>query len=206
MQQKFSETLVQIARDRALRLNDKIAYANLRDGKEEQRRVSYRQMDASCRRIGASLQRRNAAGERILLLFPQGAEFVLGFFGTLYGGAIAVPAHTPKPSKRSWVTFEAIVADCNPRFILTCHSIRDNIEAWSKPYPTISALELLCVEDLEEESSPDDWNAEAQAKTDIAFLQYTSGSTSTPKGVMVSHVNLIHNARLTARHMGHDEH
>ncbi|TPK79092.1 AMP-binding protein [Mesorhizobium sp. B2-4-13] len=205
MQQAISETLVQIARDRASRLGDKVAYANLRDGKEEQRRISYRQLDESCRLIGAALQRRNAAGERVLLLFPQGAEFVLGFFGTLYGGAIAVPAHTPKPNKRSWATFEAIVADCKPRFILTCHAIRDNIVAWSKPYPTVSTLELLCVEDLEKESSVDDWDAAAEARTDIAFLQYTSGSTSTPKGVMVSHANLIHNARLTARHMGHDE-
>lgn len=205
MQQEISATLVQIARDRALRLGDKIAYANLKDGKEEQRRISYRQLDESCRRIGAALQRRNAAGERVLLLFPQGAEFVLGFFGTLYGGAIAVPAHTPKPNKRSWATFEAIVADCKPRFVLTCHAIRDNIVAWSKPYPTISALELLCVEDLEQENSPDAWDDAVEARTDIAFLQYTSGSTSTPKGVVVSHANLIHNARLTASHMGHDE-
>src|SRR4051812_17582874 len=117
MTREFSETLVHIARDRALRLGDKVAYANLRDGKDEQRQISYRQLDESCRRIGAALQRRNAAGERVLLLFPQGAEFVLGFFGTLYGGAIAVPAHTPKPNKRSWATFEAIVADCRPRFI-----------------------------------------------------------------------------------------
>ncbi|MFE0018243.1 AMP-binding protein [Mesorhizobium sp. NPDC059054] len=205
MQNEISGNLVQIARERARLLNDKIAYANLRDGKEEQRQISYRQLDDSCRRIGAALQQRGAVGERILLLFPQGAEFVLGFFGTLYGGAIAVPAHTPKPNKRSWATFEAIVDDCRPRFIVTCRAIRDNIAAWSKPYPTISALELLCVEDLEQENSPDDWNEAADARTDIAFLQYTSGSTSTPKGVVVSHANLIHNARLTANHMGHDE-
>lgn len=205
MTQAFSETLVHIARDRAQQLDGKVAYANLKDGKEEQRQISYRQLDEACRRIGAALQKRGTAGERILLLFPQGAEFVLGFFGTLYGGAIAVPAHTPKPNKRSWSTFEAIVADCQPRFVLTCHSIRDNIVAWSEPYPTVSSLELLCVEDLESECASADWDESAPVKTEIAFLQYTSGSTSTPKGVMVSHANLIHNAGLTARHMGHDD-
>lgn len=198
-------TVISLARFRAETQGDKLAYANLRDGKEEQRRISFTELDTSCQRIGAALQRRNAANERVLLLFPQGAEFVLGFFGTLYGGATAVPAHTPKPSKRSWTTFEAIVADCKPRFILTCRSLYDNIVAWSAPYPSIAALELLCIEDLEAENPAEQWQAPQVGPESIAFLQYTSGSTSAPKGVMVSHANLLHNAALTARHMGHDE-
>lgn len=199
------ESVVHVVRDNAQRLGPKIAYVNLRNGTEEQGHISYAHLDEACRRIGGALQRRQAGGERVLLLFPQGSEFVIGFLGTLFGGAIAVPAHTPKPNKRSWMTFEAIVADCRPRLILTCRALFDKIMAWSRPYPSISALEFLSIEDLIEEDAAEAWDAALPKSTDIAFLQYTSGSTSNPKGVMVSHGNLMHNADLTARHMGHDE-
>lgn len=205
MQTSLPESVVHVVRDNAQKLGRKTAYVNLKNGVEEQGHLGYEELDATCRRIGAALQRRNAAGERIMLLFPQGSEFVVGFLATLFGAAIAVPAHTPKPNKRSWATFEAIVADCQPRYILTCRSIRDNIVAWSQPYPSIRALDLLCIEDLAEEHEASDWTPVWPAQKDIAFLQYTSGSTSSPKGVMVSHGNLMHNAGLTARHMGHDE-
>ncbi|WP_372424301.1 SDR family oxidoreductase [Salinarimonas chemoclinalis] len=205
MQADRHDTLVAIARARAARTGDTIAYTNLRDGLDEHMPTTWGALDGSCRRIGAALQARGAAGERVLLLLPQGVAFVVGFLGTLYGGAVAVPAHTPKPSKRSWATFEAIVADCRPLLVLTCRPIRDKMRAWSQREESVPLPQMLCIEDIEAEVRPEDWDEAMPGAADIAFLQYTSGSTSTPKGVMVSHANLVHNAALTARHMGHDE-
>lgn len=198
------QTIVDIAREKAERLASKVAYINLQDNGQEQRRITYAQIDAACRRIGSALQSRNLRGERVVLLLPQGIDFITGFFGTLYGGAIAVPAHAPRQNARSWATFQAIVDDCGPKLILTSRAIRDKIVAGRRDYPSVAALELLCIEDVEAESRATDWVSDGASPAEIAFLQYTSGSTSKPKGVMVSHGNLIHNASLTARHMGHD--
>ena len=88
MQTSLPESVVHVVRDNAQKLGRKTAYVNLKNGVEEQGHLGYEELDATCRRIGAALQRRNAAGERIMLLFPQGSEFVVGFLATLFGAAI----------------------------------------------------------------------------------------------------------------------
>src|SRR5688500_4069739 len=91
------ETVIDVVRLAAEHRPGKPAFVNLRDGRFEDKQATYGQLDESCRRIAAALQQRGAGGERILLLFPQGLDFVYGFLASIYAGAVAVPAHTPKP-------------------------------------------------------------------------------------------------------------
>ncbi len=198
-------TMIDVLTDRAARSPEKVAFVNLRDGKIEEKNLSYAELDDVCRRSAAALQKRVAAGERLLLLLPQGVEFVVGFCSVLYSGAIAVPAHTPKGNKRSWATFEAIISDCNPRAIVTCRSIQDKLIGWARSSEMVARLDVICLEELQAECSASDWRPLTGHGTNVAFLQYTSGSTSAPKGVMVSHENLLHNADFTAKHMRHSE-
>jgi len=93
------------------------AFTFLADGEEEAERLTYRALDRRVRAVAASLARQGAAGERVLLLFPPGLDFVTAFFGCLYAGAIAVPAYQPR-SERSFPRLRAIAGDARPRFAL----------------------------------------------------------------------------------------
>ncbi|MFI3046505.1 AMP-binding protein [Pseudomonas coronafaciens] len=192
-------------RNKADVAGDHLAFVNLRDGTQEDIPVTYFQLHQRCCRLAAALGRRSVNQERVLILLPQGVDFVVGFLGTITSGAIAVPAHTPRRNKRSWATFEAIVADCEPTLILTNIQTRENLLASAGENPIVEQLNFACLEELELEAFDTQWQPPVIVASDVAFLQYTSGSTKKPKGVMVSHQNLLHNAHLTATHMGHDQ-
>src|SRR5262249_39817773 len=110
-------TLVELLRWRAALQSDQKAYTFLTKGKEELS-LTYAELDRKARAIGAMLQRRDATGERVLLLYPAGLEYLAAFFGCLYAGALAVPAYPPH-SNRSLGRIESIVADAQAKFVLT---------------------------------------------------------------------------------------
>src|SRR5690349_9381435 len=114
-------TLVEILRWRALNRPDQKAYTFLSD-REEEHSLTYAELDQQARAIGAMLQKLNATGERILLLYPSGLEYIAAFFGCLYAGAIAVPAYPPRLN-RSIERLWSIVADAQARFVLTTSQV-----------------------------------------------------------------------------------
>jgi len=164
--------------------------------------LSYGQLDARARAIASALAQRAGRGERALLLLPSGPDYVAGFFACLYAGVIAVPAYPPESMRPQHLErLVSIIGDAEPTVILTtAHllpTLRDTAQANGLAMPG-----LVAVDEIE---AANDWAAELPQPEDIAFLQYTSGSTSTPKGVQVSHSNLEANAWLIRQGYGIDD-
>lgn len=189
--QKFSN-LVDILRYRALNQPDKTAYTFLQNGETEGFSLTNQELDRQVRAIAAQLQSLGATGERALLLYSPGLEFIAAFFGCLYASVVAVPAFPPRPN-RSMSRLQAIVTDAQPMVTLTTTSVLANLEGQLERYPELAVMRWLSTNDLKS-SLKSDWQEVAVSSDTLALLQYTSGSTGKPKGVMVSHGNLLHNS------------
>ena len=185
----------EVLRWRASHEPARTAFVYLDDGEREQTRVNYAELDLLARAVGATLQGLHARGERALLLYPPGLEFVAAFFGCLYSGVVAVPAYPPHPA-RPEITLpklQAILADSQAQFVLTTTAIRSKVAPLFASDEEFKQLCWLATDEVEQ-ARAEDWTETAVAPDDLAFLQYTSGSTSAPKGVMVSHRNVLENS------------
>lgn len=185
-------TLVDLLRKRALQQQSQVAYTFLVDGKTEEVSLTYQVLDQKARSLAALLQSMKATGERALLLYSPGLEFITAFFGCLYAGVTAVPVYPPRHNQRM-TRLQAIVKDAQASFALTTTSVLTNIEHSLKQKPELAALHYIATENLTNNLAQD-WQPLKISSDTLAFLQYTSGSTGTPKGVMVSHGNLLSNS------------
>ncbi|HET9210960.1 MAG TPA: AMP-binding protein, partial [Thermoanaerobaculia bacterium] len=199
-------TFVHLLRERARIAPDRLASVFLQNGEDESARLTVGELDARARAIAAALQERGGVGERALLLYPPGLDFVAAFFGCLYAGVIAVPSYPPAPARagRGQPRLKSIVEDCAPRFVLTTESLAPRVAALDAELPGLAAAEVLVTDQLSDELAAAWTDPEIGPET-IAFLQYTSGSTSDPKGVMVTHGNLAHNEEVIREACRHDE-
>ncbi|MBN1814014.1 MAG: SDR family NAD(P)-dependent oxidoreductase [Anaerolineae bacterium] len=193
-------TLVDILRWRALHRPDRRAYTFLVDGETEEKHLTYGELDCKARAIGAFLQDLGASGERILLLYPPGLEYIAAFFGCLYAGAIAVPSYPPRLNRPD-PRIQAIVADAQASVVLTTTQFSSSMERRCAHTPSLEGLHWIATDSLAG-SLTSDWREPAVDGNTLAFLQYTSGSTATPKGVMVSHSNLMHNLAVIQQGFG----
>ncbi|HEX2225127.1 MAG TPA: amino acid adenylation domain-containing protein, partial [Thermoanaerobaculia bacterium] len=166
----------------------------LADGEEVADRLSYGELDAWARGIAARLlaEGPDVAGERALLLFPPGLEFVAAFLGCLYAGVVAVPAYPPRPGRKAG-RLEAIAADARPRFALTTAQIAARWGGLAADSEALGAVRCLQVPERGEAVPVE---LPRIGPETLAFLQYTSGSTATPKGVEVRHSHLLFMERL----------
>ena len=200
--QPHYQDLVQLLRWRALHQPSKRAYTYLVDGETQELHLTYGELDRQARAIAAELQSRSAKGERALLLFPPGLGYIAAFFGCLYAEVIAVPAYPPRNSHHQ-ARLQIIAADAQAKFALTEASLLSRRSAAAKQSqgfaqdsaPDLGTLEWI-VTDALSAGQEDAWQEPIIPSDTLAFLQYTSGSTSTPKGVMVSHANILHNERV----------
>lgn len=199
-------TLVELLRWRALRQPDRSAYTFLVNGGSEEVSLTYRELDQQARAIGALLQRHAAPAERALLLYPPGLEFIAAFFGCLYAGVLAVPAYPPHPGRldRSLPKLRAMANNAQPVVALTTSGILSTVESVLAQAPDFPALRYLATDNLTSDMA-ETWRDPAISSDTLAFLQYTSGSTAAPKGVMVSHSNLMYNERMIQRAFEHTE-
>ena len=195
-------TLVNLLRWRALNQPDQRVYTFLVDGETEEVHLTYGELDRQARAIAASLQSLGATGERALLLYPPGLEYIAGFFGCLYAGVIAVPAYPPDPARldRTLPRLQAMVADAQATVALTTAPILSMAEFVFAQAPDLAALQWLTTDTLAD-GTEDGWQEPALTGDSLAFLQYTSGSTRTPRGVMLSHDNLLYNSSLIRQAM-----
>lgn len=196
-------TLVDLLHKRALQQPRQIAYTFLVDGEAEEVSLTYQELDQKARSLAAKLQSMKATGERALLLYPPGLEFIVAFFGCLYAGVTAVPVYPPRRNQRI-TRLQAIVKDAQASFALTTTSVLTNIEHSLKQEPELAALHYIATENLTDNFA-EDWQPLKISMHSLAFLQYTSGSTGTPKGVMVSHGNLLHNEEMIKTAFQHTE-
>jgi acetylornithine/succinyldiaminopimelate/putrescine aminotransferase/acyl-CoA synthetase (AMP-forming)/AMP-acid ligase II/predicted amino acid dehydrogenase/acyl carrier protein len=193
-------SLVNLLRDRAQELPDSRAYTFLSGGAETES-LTFSQLDQRARAIGARLQELRASGERAVLLYPPGTEYVSAFFGCLAGGAVAVPAYPPRMN-RNLQRLEAILEDARPKVVLTTEAVRRQIGNRLDSSPYSANLDWV-VTDQVPAGNADGWIDPLVDADTLAFLQYTSASTSTPKGVMVSHGNILHNQILMKEAVQH---
>ncbi len=165
---------------------------------------SYTRLDARARAIGAALQEAGAQGQRALLLFPPGLEFIAAFMGCLYGGVVAVPAYPPDPLRleRTLPRLRAIARDCDAGLVLTSSFILEMSGTLHALAPEMAALKWIATDAVPEDAAPS-WRRPDISSDTLAFLQYTSGSTGTPRGVMLTHANVLHNELLITRGFGH---
>jgi len=186
-------TLVDLLRVRADQQADRLAYRFVQDSEADITTITYGELDRRARAIGAWLESFGASGERALLLYPPGLDYIASFFGCLYAGVTAVPAYPPRLN-RPVPRIQSIVADSQASFALTTSTIFHNIEQRFEHAPDLGALRWLNTQQVPAGLEAD-WHLPAITSETLAFLQYTSGSTSQPKGVMLSHGNLIHNLK-----------
>ena len=191
-------SLARVLQWRAREHPERTASIFLQDGETEADRRTYAELDARARAIAGRLLESGAApGDRALLLYPPGLDFIDAFFGCLYAGVIAVPCYPPRPG-REQPRLKAILADAGARFALCTATIAGRLETLAVDDPAIGGLARIATDGPSPPGEPAPDNP-------IAFLQYTSGSTSTPKGVMVTQANLVFMERLIADVFAQDE-
>lgn len=188
--------LVELLLHRARCQPDDTAFTYLVDGEHEQIHLTYRELDRQARAIGAWLESHDLAGERALLLYPAGLDFIVAFFGCLYAGVVAVPVYPPRRN-RSLNRIQAIADDAEARVALTTEQVFNRVMPLIDETPHLKQLTWLptCRVPAEMER---EWTMPDVHGDTLAFLQYTSGSTGTPKGVVLNHANLVHNSALIA--------
>lgn len=189
-------TLVEVARWRGRHQPHHTAFTFLVDGEREGGRLGYGELDCRARCIAAGLQARGAEGERVLLMFHPGLEYVCAVFGCLYAGALAVPMYPPDPLRmqRTLPRLQAIVEDAQAKFIFGSEQL---LAAVRGPLGKLCRAETLPLQTMLD-APASDWQPPAADPEQLALVQYTSGSTGSPRGVMLTHANLMHN--LAAMH------
>lgn len=188
-----NETIVDVLRRRAELTPHKRVFLFLEKGENEIASLTFAELDRKARAIGSRLAKLGARGKRVLLPHPPGLDFVASFFGCLYAGAIAVPSCSSLLSTRLHDRLRSIVNDAEAEFILAASTqslttLRESDEKW------ISRLHLLATDEVSETEEPA--SLPYCGPEDFAYIQYTSGSTSAPKGVVISHGNMMCNQRM----------
>ncbi len=177
---------------------DKRLFAFLPDGEDGGAITFTRgELDRRARALAARLQAIGLAGQRALLLYPPGLGFIEALCGCLYAGVIAVPAYPPRVN-RPMTRLRSIVGDALPSVVLTCATQNKDAQRWESGVPELQGLHRVVTDaegqDLDRLAKR--WRDPGAQHDTLALLQYTSGSTAVPRGVMITHGNLLHNSAL----------
>jgi acyl-CoA synthetase (AMP-forming)/AMP-acid ligase II/acyl carrier protein len=193
---EVEELATERLRRHAVAWPDRLAAAFLDDDLEIRQSWSFGELDRRARSVAAFLQKRAAPGDRVVLAFPTCLDFLAAFYGCLLAGMPAVPASLPLAHGKDR-RLGLIVVDSGAALVLTTAK---HVELLQRRLAEseASATPIIAVDGLADES--DAWRDVPHAAGDLAFLQYTSGSTRSPAGVMVGHGNVA--ANLMALHDG----
>lgn len=204
----YKYTIPEILRSRATTTPNEIAYIYLYDGENDEEAITYKQLDEAATAISIQLLASGNRGERALMLFPPGMEFIKALYGCFYAGVIAVPAYAPRKN-RSLDRIKTLVEDSGSTIVVTIAEIQVLFERSFSDLENLKTLNWIITD--QEQKIPDEEfiqgaspygkqgpsfeisNADLPGMNDIALLQYTSGSTGLPKGVMVTHRNIVRN-------------
>ncbi|MCA9558536.1 MAG: fatty acyl-AMP ligase, partial [Myxococcales bacterium] len=195
--------LVRLTRHWASEQPDATVYVYLEDGRTESDRLTYGELDRRARAFAAQLQARGLAGQRAMLVFPPGIDFAVAFVGCLYAGVVPVPAYPPEPHRLQHTLRRliSIIEDARAAVLVTSPTFLAMAQALVAQAGA-EALKRVDWLTLDDAADADAWTMPDVDGATVAFLQYTSGSTSAPKGVTIRHGGLITNMRMAATAYG----
>ncbi|QBS39114.1 type I polyketide synthase [Nocardia sp. CS682] len=165
------------------------------------REISYADLGTRARAIAAALQ--EGLPQRALLLYPAGPEFAEAFFGCLAAGVVAVPAPLPEWENRSLRRLRRMVAHAEVEVVLAPRRVVADSAALCAEIPELAGVRWLATDETADDQAAQ-WREPEVGAESVAFIQYTSGSTSAPRGVLLTHENLLHNQRALVAGLGHD--
>jgi acyl-CoA synthetase (AMP-forming)/AMP-acid ligase II len=185
-------TLVDVLEQRAVRQPDEKIYTFLHG--DEQSSLTHRQLDERARSLASILVDRCRLGDRVLLLYPPGLDYIVALYACMCAGVIAVPAYAPRPN-RSLARLESIIADAQPTIALTSEELLNSPRSvFRQQTSPVSQLSHLATDRI-----PFSAFGELQRRPSAdspVILQYTSGSTASPRGVVLTHANILHNTAM----------
>ncbi len=196
-----ARTVAELLQERARERPDAVGYTYLTDGETEQEPLTYAGADRRARAVAAALREAGAGpGARALLVMVPGLDYLATFFGCLYAGVVAVPAYPTDPLRieRTLPRLVAVVEDAEPVVALTTAPLLDFVDVLAEQAPRLRDLRWVAVDTIDPVDAGDP-AVEPVDPGSTAFLQYTSGSTAAPRGVRVSHANLLHNLGMIQR-------
>lgn len=199
---KSLNNLVELLLYQSQHLPNRTAYTFLKDGEVSSISITYLELRQKVLALAADLQTRVTPGDRVLILYPSGIDFIIAFLGCLSAKVIAVPAYPPRRNQRL-ERLLAIIKDAEPSLVLTTQSLRESVNTYLE---TLGVTQISCyTTNHVSEELADHWKPATLNRDTLAFLQYTSGSTGNPKGVMVTHGNLLYNEEMMKLAWKHDQ-
>jgi acyl transferase domain-containing protein/acyl-CoA synthetase (AMP-forming)/AMP-acid ligase II/thioesterase domain-containing protein len=194
--------LVELLQARASTQPHDRAYTFLADGETEGRVLTYGELESLTRAVAVRLSEHVRTGDRVILLYPPGLDFIVAFLACQLAGAVAVPVYPPRKPEE-WPRFAAIATDCSAAAICTLAEHAPILKMGLDSTPALAHVALIA-SDTVDAAAGGAWRMPDITPESLAFLQYTSGSTGVPKGVMVSHANLLHNESIIKQGFGND--
>ncbi len=195
------QTLVDLLEYRAARQPSHVVFRFLNSDAREEGTLTFAALQRRARTIAMRLAEHVVPGDRVVLLVPPGLEYIAAFFGCLDAGVVAVPAYPPNP-RRADPRVARIIADCGARVALVSDAFMARLDGWLALTPELSGITWLDAGRLADGDGPA-WRGPGATGATLAMLQYTSGSTGDPRGVMLTHANLLHNSAVIHRVSAH---
>jgi phthiocerol/phenolphthiocerol synthesis type-I polyketide synthase C len=200
------KSYVDLYRHRADQQSDELAYVFLEDGDNQEKKITFGDLHRQALIVAADIREFALEGERVLLVYQPGTDFIITFTACIYAGVIAVPVFPPQ-SQKDWPRFVKIVRDCNASLVCTANATLKILQAAISTTAKIGNVPCIGTDIIIDKTvsyvTESEWHWPDSTHETIMFLQYTSGSTGDPKGVMVSHGNLLHNEHVNVKGLAH---